>query len=234
MSFLVFGAHIGVAIVCGLIIGLERQCRQHPAGLRTNALISLGSCLFASLATLVEHESSPTRVAGQIVTGVGFLAGGVILRDGLTVKGLTTAATVWCTAAIGTLTGCGFLLFAFCSTLCVLLLNLVMHPISNWIDLKTLKWMKYELKYQITLRCSLQASSTIRTVLAGYFQSHRALSLHSIQQRDAKEPGDAQVIATFMTNEKCDEAMEGLITMLQMEQGLTEIQWARVPVEPIR
>lgn len=232
MSFANFFLHIIVAIICGLIIGLERQWRQHPAGLRTNSLISLGSCIFASLASLIENESSPTRVAGQIVTGVGFLAGGVILRDGLTVKGLTTAATIWCTAAIGTLVGCGFLLFALASTLCVLFLNLAMHPISNWIDKKTKKWMKYEMKYQLSLRCDVQKSNSIRAMVVGYFQSHHALSLQSIQQKEGDATGSVQVVGTFVSNERCDEAIEGLMAILQLEQGLTEVRWDRVILEP--
>ena len=232
MDIFDFVYRVGLALLCGLIIGLERQWRQHPAGLRTNALISLGSCLFASLSTLVEHDSSPTRVAGQIVTGVGFLAGGVILRDGLTVKGLTTAATIWCTAAIGTLTGCGFLLYAFISTISVLFLNIVMHPISNWIDNKTKKWMKYEMKYHLFIRCELQKSSSIRAMVVGYFQSHHTLSLQSIQQKDGDGSGSVQVVSTFISNEKCDDAIEGLMAMLQLEQGVTEVSWERIMMEP--
>jgi len=231
MDIFEFVNRIGMALLCGLIIGLERQWRQHPAGLRTNALISLGSCLFASLSTLVV-DSSPTRVAGQIVTGVGFLAGGVILRDGLSVKGLTTAATVWCTAAVGTLTGCGFLLYAFFSTICVLFLNFVMHPLSEWIDNKTKKWMKHEMKYHLYIRCELQQSSSIRALVVGYFQSHHTLSLQSIQQKDANGAGAVQVVSTFATNEKCDDAIEGLMAMLQLEQGVTEVSWERIMVEP--
>lgn len=226
-----FAARVCLSLFCGLAIGLERQWRQHPAGLRTNALISLGACLFASLASLVENESSPTRVAGQIVTGVGFLAGGVILRDGLTVKGLTTAATVWCMAAIGTLTGCGFLLYALFSTVCVLFLNIVLHPVSNWIDTKAKKWNKQELKYQISLKCKLEKSATMRALVAEYFQSHHTLSLHSIQEKADSASGIVDVVGTFVTNDKCDDAMEGLLAMLQLEQGLVEMKWERVALE---
>ena len=93
MNASTFLSHVAVAFLCGLVIGLERQWRQHPAGLRTNALISLGASLFASLAILFEQESSPTRVAGQIVTGIGFLGGGVILRDGF--RRATFLPQVW-------------------------------------------------------------------------------------------------------------------------------------------
>src|SRR6266403_2205956 len=108
MDPLLYAANIAVAFLLGLAIGLERELRHHEAGLRTNALVALGAALFVSLARLYDHEGSPTRVAGQVVSGIGFLAGGVIIRDGFSVKGLTTAATLWCTAAVGTLAGSGF------------------------------------------------------------------------------------------------------------------------------
>jgi putative Mg2+ transporter-C (MgtC) family protein len=95
------------ALALGTVIGLERQWRQHQAGLRTNALVALGAALFVSLSRLMGDENSPTRIASYIVSGLGFLGGGVILRDGLTVKGMNTAATLWCTGAVGTLAGAG-------------------------------------------------------------------------------------------------------------------------------
>ena len=232
MSYGIFLAQIGTALLCGLIIGLERQWRQHPAGLRTNALISLGSCLFASLAVLVENEASPTRVAAQIVTGVGFLAGGVILRDGLTVKGLTTAATIWCTAAIGTLAGCGFLAYATISTTCVLFLNIVMHPLSLWVDRLTNKWSKQDQRYLLIVICELERSATVRMMIVEYFQSHHMLSLQSIGQKEGQTAGSAHIIGQFISNEKCDEFMEGLMAMLQLEKGVNEVRWERQPLEP--
>ena len=108
MDAIHFGLCIGTALVMGVAIGLERQYRQHPAGLRTNALVCVGAALFVSLSSLMGDTNSPTRMASYVVSGIGFLGGGVILREGLTVKGMNTAATLWCTAAIGTLNGAGF------------------------------------------------------------------------------------------------------------------------------
>src|SRR5258706_13392251 len=83
----------------GAALGLEREYRQKPAGLRTNILIGLGAALFTILSTLMGHDTD--RVAAQIVTGIGFLGGGAILRRGSAVQGMTTAATIWVNAAIG-------------------------------------------------------------------------------------------------------------------------------------
>ncbi len=111
-----FLANIVVALALGIVIGAERQWRQHQAGLRTNALVAVGAALFVSLSHLMDDQNSPTRIASYIVSGLGFLGGGVILRDGLTVKGMNTAATLWCTGAVGTLAGAGFPLQAITGT----------------------------------------------------------------------------------------------------------------------
>lgn len=226
MNASTFLSHVAVAFLCGLVIGLERQWRQHPAGLRTNALISLGASLFASLAILFEQESSPTRVAGQIVTGIGFLGGGVILRDGMNVKGLTTAATIWCTGAIGTLAGCGYLAFAVISTACVLFLNVVLHPVSNWVDRLTLKAKKMDSRYQFLVGCTQKQSAEVRKRIVEYFQSHDKLLLQSIEQQDSRQ-GRVQIIAQFMAREDCHDLVEKLMSLLQLEHGVAETRWEK-------
>jgi len=99
-----FALRLGCALLCGAVIGVERQWRQRTAGLRTYTLVAVGSALFVMLATLTPGDSSPTRIAGQIVTGIGFLGAGVIMRSGLTVRGLNTAGTIWCSSGLRQLT----------------------------------------------------------------------------------------------------------------------------------
>src|SRR5947199_2963780 len=92
----------------GAAIGLEREYRQKPAGLRTNILIALGSALFTTVSIAIASAGgTPDRIAAQIVTGVGFLGGGAILRSGKSVHGMTTAATIWVNAAVGLACGAG-------------------------------------------------------------------------------------------------------------------------------
>lgn len=93
-----------MAILCGGIIGLERQLRGKPAGIRTSVLICLGTLLFVRLASEIQG-GDPTRVLGQVVTGIGFLGAGVILTSGGLVKGVTSAAVVWLLAAVGSAIG---------------------------------------------------------------------------------------------------------------------------------
>ena len=96
---------LGGAFLLGGLIGFERQWRQRLAGLRTNTLVALGAAIFVLFAGLFPGEASPTLVAAQIVSGIGFMGAGIIFKEGLNVRGLNTAATLWCSAAIGALPG---------------------------------------------------------------------------------------------------------------------------------
>lgn len=136
MHWLIFGANIGAALLMGSAIGLERQIRQRTAGLRTNALVALGSALFVSLSLLMEHESSPTRIAAQVVSGLGFLGGGVILREGFNVRGMNIAATLWCSGAVGSLAGAGFVGEAAMGTIAVLVAHIGLRPLVRVINVR--------------------------------------------------------------------------------------------------
>jgi putative Mg2+ transporter-C (MgtC) family protein len=91
--------NLAVAFLLSAAIGFERQWRNRLAGLRTNTLVALGAASFVVFAALVPGEASPTRVAAQVVSGIGFLGAGLIFREGMSVRGLNTAATLWCSAA---------------------------------------------------------------------------------------------------------------------------------------
>jgi putative Mg2+ transporter-C (MgtC) family protein len=90
--------NLGVAVAVGAAIGFERQWRQRLAGLRTNTLVALGAASFVVFESLFSTDTSPTRIAAQVVSGIGFLGAGIIFREGLNVRGLNTAATLWCSA----------------------------------------------------------------------------------------------------------------------------------------
>lgn len=113
-QWLPIGFKVVLAILCGGAIGLERELKHKPAGLRTNILICLGAVLFTTLSVLISvtaqpgHPSDPARIAAQVVTGVGFLGGGMIMQSAGSVTGLTSAATVWVVAAIGVCIGLGY------------------------------------------------------------------------------------------------------------------------------
>ena len=120
-----------LSAVCGGALGSERQNAGHKeAGRRTLALVSLGSCLF-SIMPMMMGVPDPWRVAGQVVTGIGFIGGGVLIRDGGTIKGLTTAATIWVTAAIGIAFSADKIMFGiFCTIFVYFILKLKSEPMD--------------------------------------------------------------------------------------------------------
>lgn len=122
-----FGPRVFFAIICGGLIGLERELKNKPAGIKTNMLICLGSSLYTSVSILItmaagdSQHGDPGRVAAQIVSGIGFLGGGTIIQSRGTILGLTTAATIWVVAAIGVCIGLGHHDIAVFSSICVIL-----------------------------------------------------------------------------------------------------------------
>jgi len=119
----------------GAALGLEREYRQKPAGLRTNILIAVGSALFTIMsASIAQGGADPGRIAAQIVTGIGFLGGGAIMRNRDTVHGMTTAATIWVNAAIGVAAGTGQYALATFAAALTLVVLVVLPPIETYFE----------------------------------------------------------------------------------------------------
>jgi len=117
-----------LAAVFGAAVGYERRSADKPAGLRTLSLVAMGSALFTIISAFGFESADQSRVAAQIVTGVGFLGAGTILRSGVTVSGLTTAATIWATAAIGMAVGSGMYIASATGTALILIILYVFAP----------------------------------------------------------------------------------------------------------
>ena len=126
-------ARILLALGIGLVIGIEREIRGRDAGIRTMAMVGAGSCLFTSAGLFFpsNHLVDPTRIAAQVVTGIGFLGAGAIFRTEDRVKGLTTAATVWVVAALGMAVGFGAYVLALVGTLIVMLSLIGVRPLED-------------------------------------------------------------------------------------------------------
>lgn len=124
-----------LAFVLGAAIGAEREWRRHPGGLRSCALVAAAACVFARIA-VAHGGGNPGAALGSIATGVGFLGAGVILRRGMTVRGLSTAATFWAVAAVGTAAGLAESGLALGLTLLVFFAHVLLRPLSAWIEAK--------------------------------------------------------------------------------------------------
>ncbi len=170
MDYLVFLIRISICFVLGGIIGLERQCRGKAVGIRTITLVSLGSFLFVSISTL-SPANDVTRIAAQVVSGIGFLGAGVILRDGTNIRGLNTAATLWCGAAIGSLTAMGLIFEALVGVLYILLANLFLRFISRKLLKQTIHTKI--INYELTIRCKDENEDLIRNTIIHKLQSHQ-------------------------------------------------------------
>ena len=135
MELLEFGFRIGAALLAGLFIGIEREIHNKNAGLKTNALVALGAAVFVitSLSFAGDDYVDTTRVIGQVVTGIGFIGAGVILHKGTIVRGLTTAATVWCSAGAGCLAAIGQYAELAVLVSVIVFVNVVFNPVDKFI-----------------------------------------------------------------------------------------------------
>jgi putative Mg2+ transporter-C (MgtC) family protein len=131
ITWTTFAIRLLIGFFLAVGIGIERQWFKNRAVFKINVLVTLGAEMFMMLSIMTPGDSSPTRVAAQIVSGVGFLGGGVILREEGNVIGTNTAATLWCAAAIGALVGSGFLVPAYLSTFAVIGANLLTKPLEK-------------------------------------------------------------------------------------------------------
>jgi putative Mg2+ transporter-C (MgtC) family protein len=131
-----FYSAVGLALLLGSIIGVERQWHRRLVDLKTNALVSLGACLFMLVTKTADGFLEPVRMGAQIVVGVGFIGGGLLFRDGTQTKGINTAATLWCCAAVGTLCGLGRWTEATGASLVVVLANTVLRQLAQLLNLK--------------------------------------------------------------------------------------------------
>lgn len=123
-----------IAMLAGLVIGFERQWHQKSAGIRTNTLVALGACLYVLLSVQITSEKGDvTRIISQVCSGIGFLGAGIIFKEGLNIYGLTTAATVWCSSAVGCLAAAGFFVETVVATLFIIFVNLGLIPLDNWL-----------------------------------------------------------------------------------------------------
>ena len=178
MDFKIFLIRISICFILSLLIGLERQYRHRMVGLRTNVFVSLGAFMFM-VVTYGINTNDESRIAAQVVSGIGFLGAGVILRDGSKIKGLNTAATLWCVAAIGVLTSTGMLKEACVGTLFVLLSNIVLRILS----LKIMDYVKLNQMELCIIRieCDKDGENNVRRDLYTFLDSK---NLRKLQVND--------------------------------------------------
>lgn len=211
------------AFLMGGLIGFERQWRQRLAGLRTNTLVALGAAIFVMFAGLFPGEASPTRIAAQIVSGIGFLGAGIIFKDGLNVRGLNTAATLWCSAAIGAMCGAGFFMQAAVATVFIIAVNALLRPLVHLMDRQPLQGTEVESHYLIRIGCREEAEAHVRALLLRDLGT--ALHIRELESTNIENTSRVEVRAVVHANERQDRLVEQMIGRLSLEPMVTSARW---------
>ncbi len=233
MNVMDFIVRFGLALLLGAAIGFERQWRQKSAGLRTNTLVSMGAAAFTLISFALTaredgvYRGDATRIIGQIVTGIGFLGGGVILRDGLNVQGLNTAATIWCSAAVGSLAGVGLLAEATIVSLSVIGTHLLLRPLGLRLSRASFNNQEEEgnFYYSFKIRCKEQVENHLRVLILDALKKDPHLQLRSLKSSDDGNPAYTFIEAEILANGRHDAEMEKLAARLTIEYGVTQVSW---------
>jgi putative Mg2+ transporter-C (MgtC) family protein len=225
-----FLLRLGCALLCGGVIGAERQWRQRTAGLRTYTLVSVGSALFVMVGCLVPDPST-TRIASYIVSGVGFIGAGVIMRSGLSVRGLNTAATLWCSSAMGTLAGFGFFEFALIGAACVLGVNTLLRPVVSLINRQPIDVTEQEFRYSLQLTCQGRQEAQLRALLV-QLTTVSPLALHELETVVGRTQTHVVLHAILSSPERMDAQVEQLVGRLSLEKNVVGLTWQLLP--PVR
>lgn len=215
---------MAAAIFCGCIIGLERQARQQTAGVRTNALVALGASSFVIFSQIFPGDVNQARIAGQIITGVGFLGAGLIFRDGMKLKGINTAATLWCSAAVGMMCGVGYFHLAAILTVMVLILNLFLRPVINLLDARVLQG-KAARNVKLRLVCRSDREEDLRA-LALRMLIQAGFRLVEMDSHPAEDGSGVEVILILSGPEGTEDVLERTLALLAVEPGVTHVDGA--------
>jgi putative Mg2+ transporter-C (MgtC) family protein len=222
MTWHYFVAHLGTALVLGAIIGAERQWHQRIAGLRTNALVSGGAAMFVSISHLVPSPTS-LQVAAQVVSGIGFLGAGVIMREGLNIRGLNTAATLWCSAAVGSLCGLEFAREAVIGAVGVVGANVLFRPLARKIDQPN-RATDVESSYVLRFVCRGDDEAKLRVLLM-HLLHPLPITLHALYSEDLNSSGKVEVRATLVSPERQNAILEDIVQRLSLESGVSAVSW---------
>ncbi|GAB7185778.1 MgtC family protein [Kitasatospora sp. Ki12] len=221
-----FLVRLATGVACGALIGVERQWRARMAGLRTNALVAAGATLFVLYSEAVGDTGSPTRVASYVVSGIGFLGGGVILRDGAGIRGLNTAATLWCSAAVGVLAAAGKLDLAVLGTLMVLGVHLVLRPAGRLLDRAPQAGSDPDSTCRATvhLECDRKSETHIRALLLQALAGS-GLAPTGLRARRSEQGDLTSLRATVAITGQVTPALEQVVSRLSLEPGVRDLHW---------
>src|SRR5271168_4034467 len=212
-----------VAFVLGTLIGAERQYRQRTAGLRTNVLVAVGAAAFVDLAMHLSGNDGAVRVIAYVVSGIGFLGAGAIMKQGLDVRGLNTAATLWASAAVGSCAGADMVAQAAALTVFVLAGNTLLRPLVNAINRIPLDAHSTEATYQFKLAVTPEALPNMRDLLVERLEKAN----YPVADVEVVEHGDdlLEVVATLVATAIHPPDLDPVVADLERQPGVRHATW---------
>jgi putative Mg2+ transporter-C (MgtC) family protein len=213
------------AFVLGTLIGAERQYRQRSAGLRTNVLVAIGAAAFVDFGARIGGPGS-TQVMAYVVSGIGFLGAGAIMKEGVNIRGLNTAATLWCSAAVGAASGAGLIAEAVLLTLFVIAGNTLLRPIVNSINRIPVDETASEATYEVRLTTTPDAVGEAREALLELLDSAHYPVSHV--ENDDRGDETVDVIATLVSTSIVPAELDAVVAKLQSRADVEHATWESV------
>lgn len=211
------------AFVLGGIIGIERQLRQRTAGLRTNTLVAVGAAVFVDAANRLAGHDGAVHVMAYVISGIGFLGAGAIMKEGANVTGLNTAATLWGSAAVGACAGADLIGEAVFAALFVLASNTLLRPVVNTINRRPMDEAASEATYRFFVICQRQVQGDVRARLVDWLERAdypvRDVDQHAFGQ------GDAEIEATLFATSVEAVVLDQIAQRLSALSGVQQAFW---------
>jgi putative Mg2+ transporter-C (MgtC) family protein len=218
-----------LALLFGTLIGIERQWRHKTAGLKTNALVAMGAATFGLIS---QHGfgpgTNPAQVAAGVVTGIGFIGAGVIMRQGANVQGVNSAATLWVTAGAGLAVGAGFQKLAWIVLLLVLLSQVTLRHVAEWVDARSGQ-VSISTTYHLSLSCDATAAEAVRAMW-GEFAAQTGVKVVRYEETKQAPAETSFQFACHLAPVRAQE-MTALHHRLSEIAGVKQVGWSRTDIE---
>jgi len=217
------------AFVLGTLIGAERQYRQRSGGLRTNALVAVGAATFVDIGMHLNGNPGATQVIAYVVSGVGFLGAGVIMKEGGNVWGLNTAATLWCSAAVGACCGADLPIEAIALTAFVLAGNTLLRPLVNAINRAPIDERATEAVYEVRLTADDEHRDAARDLLEAQLEAAH-YPVREVEVLD-REAGTVEIVARLVGTTADPRELDDVVALLEKSPMVVHASWTARPSE---
>lgn len=214
---------LSTAFVLGGLIGFERQVRQRTDGLRTNTLVAVGAAVFVDMANRLGGHEGAVHVVAYVVSGIGFLGAGAIMKEGANVTGLNTAATLWGSAAVGACAGADLIGEALVAALFVVASNTLLRPVVNRINRRPVNEESIEATYRVYVICQRGVQSEVREHLVELLEA-ASYPVRDVDQH-AFGQADAEIEATLYATAVDADELDRVIVQLETQPGVQQAFW---------